>query len=35
MDGMKKILNSIWNFLVKVGETRAAYVKQNSLYRGY
>ena len=32
---MKKILKAIWNFLTKVGEARAAYVKQNTLYRGY
>ena len=32
---MKKILTKIWNFLITVGEARAAYIKQNTLYRGY
>ena len=32
---MKKILNAIWNFMVAVGETRAKYVKQSSIYRCY
>ncbi len=32
---MKKILTSVWNFLVVVGEARAEYIKKSQIYRGY
>jgi len=35
MDAMRKIFDTIWNFLLVIGEARAEAVKAKVQYRGY